>query len=153
MGPSLAHWPACDHLRGPDIFPRHSLKMLKTTATHSIRVFHLFPLTSCSKPLKRHFNARSLLGGSIFPSRSSRSAILTRPFFTSRFQWQSEKSSGSSNNKPTLRENIYTLPNLLTLSRICACPVLGWSILDGNYHLATGLLVYAGLTDLVRDFA
>ncbi|KAF8902352.1 hypothetical protein CPB84DRAFT_1678882 [Gymnopilus junonius] len=57
--------------------------------------------------------------------------------------------SGPSSDKPTLRENIYTLPNLLTLSRIFACPVLGWSILDGNYHLATGLLVYAGLTDLV----
>ena len=49
----------------------------------------------------------------------------------------------------TIRENIYTLPNLLTLSRIFSCPILGWSILDGNYHLATGLLVYAGLTDLV----
>jgi cardiolipin synthase len=52
-------------------------------------------------------------------------------------------------NKPTIHENIYTIPNLLTASRILACPVLGWSILDGNYHLATGLLVYAGLTDLV----
>lgn len=48
------------------------------------------------------------------------------------------------------KENIYTIPNVLTLSRIFACPVLGWSILEGNYHLASGLLVYAGLTDLVR---
>ncbi|KAF8159407.1 CDP-alcohol phosphatidyltransferase-domain-containing protein [Crassisporium funariophilum] len=47
------------------------------------------------------------------------------------------------------KENIYTLPNLLTLSRIVACPVLAWSILDGNYHFATGLLVYAGFTDLL----
>lgn len=52
--------------------------------------------------------------------------------------------------KLAIRENIYTIPNLLTVSRIFACPVLGWSILEGNYHLATGLLVYAGLTDLVR---
>jgi hypothetical protein len=51
--------------------------------------------------------------------------------------------------KPTIKENIYTLPNLLTLTRIFSCPILGWSILDGNYHLATGLLFYAGLTDLV----
>lgn len=51
--------------------------------------------------------------------------------------------------KPTLRENVYTIPNLLTVSRIISCPVLGWSILSGDYHLATGLLVYAGLTDLV----
>ena len=58
----------------------------------------------------------------------------------------------SSSGKPSIRENIYTIPNFLTASRILACPVLGWSILDSNYELATGLLVYAGLTDLVRDF-
>lgn len=52
-------------------------------------------------------------------------------------------------NRPSFRENIYTLPNFLTVSRILACPVLGWSILDNNFHLATYILVYAGLTDLV----
>ena len=51
--------------------------------------------------------------------------------------------------KPSSKENIYTLPNLLTVSRITACPILGWSILQGDFHLATALLVYAGLTDLV----
>ncbi|KXN84256.1 putative cardiolipin synthase [Leucoagaricus sp. SymC.cos] len=51
-----------------------------------------------------------------------------------------------------MRENIYTIPNLLTVSRILACPVLGWSILNNDYYLATGLLVYAGLTDLVDGF-
>lgn len=60
----------------------------------------------------------------------------------------------SSSPKPSLlkRENIYTIPNALTISRICACPILGWSILQGDFHLATGLLVYAGLTDLVCPF-
>lgn len=53
--------------------------------------------------------------------------------------------------RSTLRENIYTLPNLLTASRILACPVLGWSILHDDFHLATGLLVYAGLSDLVSN--
>ncbi|KAI5996755.1 CDP-alcohol phosphatidyltransferase-domain-containing protein [Pisolithus marmoratus] len=47
---------------------------------------------------------------------------------------------------------IYTVPNLLTVSRILACPVLGWSILQDNFYLATGLLVYAGLSDLVDGF-
>jgi cardiolipin synthase len=51
------------------------------------------------------------------------------------------------NRKPTIRENIYTIPNLLTLSRILACPALGWSIIDGNFTLATSLLIYAGVTD------
>ncbi|KAF8892194.1 CDP-alcohol phosphatidyltransferase-domain-containing protein [Infundibulicybe gibba] len=55
-------------------------------------------------------------------------------------------------NKPTLRENIYTIPNLLTTSRILACPVLGWSILQGDFTLATSLLVYAGLTDLADGY-
>lgn len=49
-----------------------------------------------------------------------------------------------------LRENIYTYPNLLTVSRILACPVLGWAIVQDNFVLATSLLAYAGLTDLVR---
>ncbi|KAJ3799998.1 CDP-alcohol phosphatidyltransferase-domain-containing protein [Lentinula aff. detonsa] len=50
--------------------------------------------------------------------------------------------------KLALRENIYTLPNLLTASRIVACPAIGWSVLQGQFDLATSLLVYAGLTDL-----
>ncbi|KAF9446896.1 hypothetical protein P691DRAFT_672594 [Macrolepiota fuliginosa MF-IS2] len=63
-----------------------------------------------------------------------------------------DQTSLKASQKPTLRENIYTIPNVLTVSRILACPVLGWSVLEGNYHLATGLLVYAGLTDLVDGF-
>ena len=55
----------------------------------------------------------------------------------------------SPRQKPALRENIYTFPNLLTLSRIAACPALGWVILSDNYVAATGLLLYAGITDWV----
>lgn len=57
--------------------------------------------------------------------------------------------STNSRERPTLRENIYTIPNLLTASRILACPLLGWSIFHDDFYLATGLLVYAGLSDLV----
>lgn len=49
-----------------------------------------------------------------------------------------------------LYENIYTLPNLLTLSRIVACPALGYFIVQGDFVWATSLLVYAGVSDLVR---
>ena len=59
--------------------------------------------------------------------------------------------SADPRERPTLRENIYTIPNLLTASRILACPLLGWSILHDDFYLATGLLVYAGLSDLVSD--
>ncbi|KAI0262545.1 CDP-alcohol phosphatidyltransferase-domain-containing protein [Gloeopeniophorella convolvens] len=54
--------------------------------------------------------------------------------------------------KLTLRENIYTVPNLLTISRIASCPALGWAILSDNYAVATGLLVYAGVTDWFDGF-
>ncbi|KAG8925289.1 hypothetical protein FRC02_009784 [Tulasnella sp. 418] len=52
----------------------------------------------------------------------------------------------------TLRENIYTLPNYITVSRILSCPVLGWSIVTGNFPLATGLVIYAGFTDWLDGF-
>ncbi|KAJ3476543.1 hypothetical protein NLI96_g11087 [Meripilus lineatus] len=52
----------------------------------------------------------------------------------------------------TLKENIYTIPNLLTVSRIIACPILGWAIVQNDFVTATSLLVYAGLTDLVDGF-
>ncbi|KAI9464720.1 CDP-alcohol phosphatidyltransferase-domain-containing protein [Boletus coccyginus] len=60
--------------------------------------------------------------------------------------------STSPRERPTIRENIYTIPNLLTASRILACPVLGWSIFHDDFYLATGLLVYAGLSDLLDGF-
>ena len=63
------------------------------------------------------------------------------------------RSEGSPQTKsPALRENIYTIPNLLTVSRIIACPVLGLAIVNENFYAATGLLVYAGLTDLVCTY-
>ncbi|EPQ56283.1 hypothetical protein GLOTRDRAFT_74874 [Gloeophyllum trabeum ATCC 11539] len=54
-------------------------------------------------------------------------------------------------SKP-IRENVYTWPNLLTMSRIAACPVLGYAIVKGDFYIATSLLVYAGLTDFVDGF-
>ncbi|KAF8511787.1 CDP-alcohol phosphatidyltransferase-domain-containing protein [Hysterangium stoloniferum] len=60
--------------------------------------------------------------------------------------------SSSPKNKPTIRENIHTLPNLLTISRIISCPILAWSIIQENFCLATSLLVYAGVTDWVDGY-
>ncbi|EIN03864.1 hypothetical protein PUNSTDRAFT_77504 [Punctularia strigosozonata HHB-11173 SS5] len=51
-----------------------------------------------------------------------------------------------------IRENIYTWPNLLTTSRILACPVLGWAILHDSFYLSTSLLVYASLSDWFDGF-
>jgi len=126
--------------------------MLKRTATQSIRNVLLSRSLQCQRT--------SIYRLELYLNHKTAPTVLripwsTRPFSSSSRLYTEQKQSDSEpepTNKPSIRENIYTLPNLLTLSRICACPVLGWSILDGNYHLATGLLVYAGLTDLVSLF-
>lgn len=47
------------------------------------------------------------------------------------------------------RENILTIPNLLCVGRGLMAPYLGYVIVDQDYRLAMGLLVFAGLTDLL----
>jgi CDP-alcohol phosphatidyltransferase len=98
-----------------------------------------------------------MLTRAVFPRRSLSlyrfhrlSVIPRRPLRVARAYYATEKEHSQSSKTPTRRENIYTLPNLLTTSRIIACPVLGWSIIQGNFPLATGLLIYAGISDLVR---
>ncbi|KAB8416404.1 hypothetical protein FH972_024923 [Carpinus fangiana] len=46
-------------------------------------------------------------------------------------------------------ENIYNLPNALTLSRLVLTPVIGYLVLHDQHAWAVGLFVYAGTTDLV----
>jgi cardiolipin synthase (CMP-forming) len=49
----------------------------------------------------------------------------------------------------TPRENIYTLPNILTFSRLLAAPAIGYLVLHDQHVWAVGLFAYAGITDLV----
>jgi cardiolipin synthase len=51
--------------------------------------------------------------------------------------------------KANLRENIYTIPNLLTASRLVAAPFIGYCILHDYHAMALGLFAYAGITDLL----
>ncbi|KAL2358068.1 CDP-alcohol phosphatidyltransferase-domain-containing protein [Cryomyces antarcticus] len=49
----------------------------------------------------------------------------------------------------TPRENIYTLPNILTATRLIAAPVVGYLVLHEQHVWALGLFAYAGVTDLI----
>ncbi|KAI1078490.1 CDP-alcohol phosphatidyltransferase-domain-containing protein [Whalleya microplaca] len=49
----------------------------------------------------------------------------------------------------TPHENIYTVPNLLTFSRLIAAPFIGYAILHDAHAWALGLFVYAGVSDLL----
>jgi cardiolipin synthase len=46
-------------------------------------------------------------------------------------------------------ENIYTIPNLLTASRLVLAPVIGYCILHDYHAWTLGLFAYAGITDLL----
>ena len=49
----------------------------------------------------------------------------------------------------TPHENIYNLPNFLTVSRLIAAPVTSYLLLHDHYKWALALFAYAGFTDLV----
>ncbi|KAF9038517.1 CDP-alcohol phosphatidyltransferase-domain-containing protein [Panaeolus papilionaceus] len=130
--------------------------MFTPTTIRSARVIQFSRLLPC-RSTQRYFLVSQKWNIPHKPVQSLR-VFPSRSFFTSSWRQaertpsQPEESVSSKETKPSIRENIYTIPNLLTVSRILSCPILGWSILDGNYHLATGLLVYAGLTDWVDGY-
>ena len=47
------------------------------------------------------------------------------------------------------RENIYNLPNFLTVTRLIAAPVTAYLLVHDQYSWALALFAYAGVTDLV----
>lgn len=55
----------------------------------------------------------------------------------------------SSLTNLTPRENIYNLPNFLTVSRLIAAPVTAYLLVHDHYSWALALFAYAGITDLV----
>lgn len=55
-------------------------------------------------------------------------------------------------NQLTPHENIYTIPNILTFSRLVAAPVIGYLVLHDYHAWAVGLFAYAGITDLVDGY-
>jgi hypothetical protein len=48
------------------------------------------------------------------------------------------------------KENIATIPNILTTSRILLTPCIGYYVVSHEYSWALGLLAVAGFTDMVR---
>ncbi|KAI8079075.1 CDP-alcohol phosphatidyltransferase-domain-containing protein [Gilbertella persicaria] len=51
-----------------------------------------------------------------------------------------------------LREDIYTIPNILTFGRLVAAPCVGYLILQHQYDQALGLFALAGFTDLLDGY-
>ena len=49
----------------------------------------------------------------------------------------------------TPHENIYNIPNILTVSRLIAAPVTAYLLVHDHHKWALALFAYAGVTDLV----
>lgn len=54
--------------------------------------------------------------------------------------------------KPPLKENIWTIPNALTITRLAAAPVIGYLVVKHQYSWAVGLMIYASVTDFVDGY-
>ena len=48
------------------------------------------------------------------------------------------------------REDIFTIPNLLSTLRILATPVLGYLVITEDFASSLALFGVAGITDMVR---
>lgn len=53
---------------------------------------------------------------------------------------------------PTKHENIYTLPNFLTFTRLLAAPAVGYFVINSQPIVALSLFFYAGVTDAVDGY-
>ncbi|KGK39818.1 CDP-diacylglycerol-glycerol-3-phosphate 3-phosphatidyltransferase [Pichia kudriavzevii] len=53
---------------------------------------------------------------------------------------------------PEIHENIYTIPNMLTLTRLLSAPVVGYMILHGQVAIALALFTYSCITDFLDGF-
>ncbi len=47
------------------------------------------------------------------------------------------------------KEDIMTIPNMLTTSRLVLTPIIGHAVLHHEYNTALGLFCIAGITDMV----
>lgn len=74
-----------------------------------------------------------------------------RPGATQQRQQEQQQMKGIRKVLPSLtpHENIYTVPNLLTFSRLAAAPFIGYAILHDAHGLALALFAYAGVSDLL----
>ncbi|XP_040285708.1 cardiolipin synthase (CMP-forming) [Bufo bufo] len=66
-----------------------------------------------------------------------------------------EKTGGEEAGPPRstdLYENPWTIPNLLSMTRIGLSPVLGYLIVGEDFNLALGIFILAGVTDLLDGY-
>ncbi|XP_025424893.1 probable cardiolipin synthase (CMP-forming) [Sipha flava] len=51
--------------------------------------------------------------------------------------------------RDTIKENVWTIPNMLCMTRIVLCPYLGYLIVNENFGYALSFVAIASITDLI----
>eukprot|EP00999_Lentomonas_sp_LEN2_P000849 NODE_1849_length_715_cov_58.700680_g1799_i0.p1 GENE.NODE_1849_length_715_cov_58.700680_g1799_i0~~NODE_1849_length_715_cov_58.700680_g1799_i0.p1 ORF type:complete len:138 (-),score=11.22 NODE_1849_length_715_cov_58.700680_g1799_i0:233-646(-) len=62
----------------------------------------------------------------------------------------SQRPFGTNSTKQ--KENVFTIPNVLSLGRILATPVIGYFIVQHNFPVASTMFVVAGITDFLDGY-
>lgn len=88
-----------------------------------------------------------------FIATSADARVFYRRFILSTCQnCQKHDDVGRKKGNVHQKENIMTVPNLLTASRIVSTPFLGYMVTHGHFEMALGLFIVAGITDLLDGF-
>ncbi|KAK4501671.1 hypothetical protein PRZ48_007480 [Zasmidium cellare] len=101
-----------------------------------------------SKCLQPKFCLGTILESS--PSQPKPSRPVSRSLEAARERTKAVRNKvRSSLTSLTPHENIYNLPNFLTVTRLFAAPATAYLLLHDHHTWALGLFAYAGITDLV----
>ncbi|KAF4450584.1 CDP-diacylglycerol-glycerol-3-phosphate 3-phosphatidyltransferase [Fusarium austroafricanum] len=108
-------------------------------------------IASSSSPRRCLFftKAQSWLDHKTQKQKPEEKRIGSQSTSTSTSTTQSGNDTSSSRPATALHEDIYTLPNILTFTRLAAAPVIGYLVLHDQHAWAVGLFAYAGVTDLL----
>ncbi|KAJ5902549.1 hypothetical protein N7495_003077 [Penicillium taxi] len=123
--------------------------------THGMQIMGIRPqcMSTLTKfPVMAQFSTRNKIG---LPKCVPKTSILQQ-------RWSTSKTPEPE--KPTIKpilskiplakahENIYTVPNILTFTRLLAAPMVGYLLVHDYHAAALSLFAYAGLTDLVDGY-
>ncbi|KAJ5180254.1 cardiolipin synthase (CMP-forming) [Penicillium capsulatum] len=134
-------------------------------SARAVRAGQGYRLLHANIHMRLHGSQLLLSGGAFRPPCMS---TLTKPstLLQSAIRWSATKSPGDPKDSITEKsttaakrllskiplkthENIYTLPNILTFSRLVAAPLVGYFLVHDYHAAALSLFAYAGITDLV----
>eukprot|EP00128_Syssomonas_multiformis_P009311 Colp12_sorted_trinity150504_noHs@15503 len=94
-------------------------------------------------------NARTTTRDLVFKLQKNQNL---RPIFgtlANRFYSTHSPSPNEEKKENFMREDIWTIPNIISMSRIAVTPYIGYLVINQEYKLGLALFVVAGFTDLL----